>query len=191
MSLLLEAVHKNDKATVLRLLKKEGKGAVNKRDGSDQTPLHIASYEGKLEMANFLLSKGADVRALDKNGWSPLHSAATSGEFQIRYIRPLYSVPHTHTMPESSKLLIEKGADVNSVTGTGTCPLHYLVAAPTEEDTKTVRSVLELMLEKGAHINAQNQSGETPLFTACMRCRVDNVAFLLEHGADVKATTHR
>ena len=86
MSLLHEAVHKNDKAMVLRLLKREGKGAVNKRDGSDQTPLHIASYEGKLEMANFLLSKGADVRALDKNGWSPLHSAATSGEFQIRYI---------------------------------------------------------------------------------------------------------
>lgn len=90
-----------------------------------------------------------------------------------------------------SKLLIEKGADVNSVTGTGTSPLHYLVAAPTEEDPKTVRSVLELMLEKGALINAQNQSGETPLFTACMRCRVDNVSFLLEHGADVKATTHR
>jgi hypothetical protein len=84
MSLLHDLVKRNDLDNVQKLLKKEGKHAVNKRDGYEQTPLHLACSYGFLGLVEFLLSKGADVHAIDKHGWSPLHSAANSGEYEIR-----------------------------------------------------------------------------------------------------------
>ena len=42
------------------------------------TPLHQAVREGNLEVAGFLLSRGADVNARDPDGQTPLHYATTS-----------------------------------------------------------------------------------------------------------------
>lgn len=48
-----------------------------------QTPLHVASYEGKFEMVYFLLSHGANVEAKDGQGWTPLHCAAANFHLKI------------------------------------------------------------------------------------------------------------
>eukprot|EP01087_Luapelamoeba_hula_P009632 TRINITY_DN2508_c0_g1_i1.p1 TRINITY_DN2508_c0_g1~~TRINITY_DN2508_c0_g1_i1.p1 ORF type:complete len:918 (-),score=147.73 TRINITY_DN2508_c0_g1_i1:27-2780(-) len=160
-------VRKHEVENVQKLLKKEGKHVLNKRDGYGQTPLHLASGYAFPDLVALLLSKNADVRATDKNGWSALHSAANSGEFGI------------------SKMLLEKGADVHQLTQTGTSALHYMVQHTSEGDPAFGMQVLTLMVEKGANVDAQTNYGETPLFQACMRGRVDNVAFLITQGADV------
>jgi ankyrin repeat protein len=36
------------------------------------TPLHLASPEGKVDVAHMLIERGADVRAQDGHGWTPL-----------------------------------------------------------------------------------------------------------------------
>jgi ankyrin repeat protein len=47
------------------------------------TPLHLASQEGHVKMAEILIQMGADVCSLTKNGWTPLHSASQEGHVKI------------------------------------------------------------------------------------------------------------
>jgi len=63
-----------------------------------QTPLHIAAGYGRLEVAAYLISKGADVNAQDNFHTAPLHIACAA-EAPVEIVR----------------LLVEKGADVNAV----------------------------------------------------------------------------
>ncbi|MBA2662305.1 MAG: ankyrin repeat domain-containing protein [Bradymonadaceae bacterium] len=44
------------------------------RDG--YTPLHVASYNGKIPIAKLYLSHGADIHAVDKNGKTPYYATA-------------------------------------------------------------------------------------------------------------------
>ena len=53
------------------------------RDGA--TPLHCAAYKGILNVVEYLVAHGADVRAKDKNGNTPLDIAAD--ESVIKYLK--------------------------------------------------------------------------------------------------------
>src|SRR5438552_16410532 len=44
--------------------------------GLEGTPLHIATIHGQDEVVKFLLSKGANAKALDESDFTPLHLAA-------------------------------------------------------------------------------------------------------------------
>jgi Protein kinase domain/Ankyrin repeats (many copies) len=52
---------------------------INIRDGSMQTPLHIASSKGHLKLAQLLSRSGADLNSIDRNGDTPLHLASMNG----------------------------------------------------------------------------------------------------------------
>ena len=57
-------------------------------DPEGRTPLHVASLEGNLEVARFLLMRGASPHVRDKHGQSPLEHAVRSGnEDVIRLLR--------------------------------------------------------------------------------------------------------
>jgi len=45
------------------------------------TPLHLASQQGHVEVAHFLVENGADATARDKSGQTPLHEASKGGHF--------------------------------------------------------------------------------------------------------------
>lgn len=49
------------------------------RDAEGQTPLHIAAYEGQVEMVHQLVFLNAHLDATDKRQWTPLHCAAAAG----------------------------------------------------------------------------------------------------------------
>jgi ankyrin repeat protein len=57
----------------------------------------------------FIEEKGADVKVVDKDGDTPLHSAASSGHWDV------------------VKYLVEKGADVKAANKDGDIPLHLAV----------------------------------------------------------------
>lgn len=55
--------------------------------GSDgETPLHLASRQGRLEISEALLKYGADVNHQDKDGWTSLH--LTSQVDMPDFLRP-------------------------------------------------------------------------------------------------------
>jgi hypothetical protein len=57
---------------------------VKSTDAKGQTALHVASQSNQtLSTARRLLSKGADVDAKDKQGWTPLHIASFYGADRI------------------------------------------------------------------------------------------------------------
>jgi len=122
-----------------------------------ETPLHIATSDGALEMAQFFLEKGADVNAKDNGGKTPLHIATSDGALEM------------------AKLLVEKGADVNAKDNGGKTPLH---SADLELD------MAELLVEKGADVNAKDDDGSTPLFSYL---DTEVIRLLIAHGADVHA----
>jgi hypothetical protein len=70
------------------------------------TPLHLASRNGHVEVAWFLLQHGADSTAKNKGGETPLHLAALRGQAEVAF------------------MLIRHGADVTVQNNVGETPLH-------------------------------------------------------------------
>ena len=54
-----------------------------KFDDDGISPLHYAAYRSHKEIAELLISKGADVNAKDENGDTPLNWAAAGGHMEI------------------------------------------------------------------------------------------------------------
>ncbi len=93
----------------------------------------------------------------------------------------------TYKKTEVAKLLLKKGADVNSRASNGHTALHYASAyGPIE--------LVKLLLEKGASVNFNVQDsaegddpGCTPLLYAAANGQLEIVKLLLEKGAAVNA----
>jgi uncharacterized protein len=56
---------------------------VNARNGNRSTALHLASRQGKLEVACLLLEHGADLDAGDREGMTAFQVASESGYHDI------------------------------------------------------------------------------------------------------------
>lgn len=144
------------------------KTALYVQDSYDQNMLHVAAYEGHLEMVTFLLTKYKieDLSLRDKNGWTPLHCAARQRHYDI------------------CELLLKKGASPNSQNGTLTSPFTYAIR---NELTPRLEEILGLMLKRGADIEMRNKWGETPLHNTCKRGNLETTVYLLNNGADINA----
>jgi glyoxylase-like metal-dependent hydrolase (beta-lactamase superfamily II) len=91
-----DAVRAGDLAKVQLLIEKNP-GLVNAKNPAGQTPLFDAVMSRRLEIAEYLISKGADVNARNNFHMSPLHIACNG-----------------NTSLEIVRLLVEKGADLNA-----------------------------------------------------------------------------
>ena len=133
---------------------------VNARGFDDkETPLHVSSRLGHLEIARVLLEHGADRETRDKNDFSSLERASIGGYLEL------------------VQMLLEYGANVNAWDMDRRTPLDLA------SRWKNPRVILEL-LKHGADVKAKNNTGKTPLH----RAEVEGVArILLEHGADANA----
>jgi ankyrin repeat protein len=81
-----ELARTGDLASLKKLVKKSGREILLGKDESfDQTVLHVAAERGHIEVVRWLLKpeNKVPVNAIDKNGWSPLHSAAMHGESKM------------------------------------------------------------------------------------------------------------
>lgn len=89
---LLRAARVDDVHTMKRCL---GEGVeVNRKDQNGWTPLHWASFKGRIKSVKVLLEHGAEVDTVDDAGYTPLHCAAEAGHLQVALLLISHGASH-------------------------------------------------------------------------------------------------
>ena len=128
-------------------------------EGYGATPLHWAAGGGRTAVAALLLDAGADLEARDEVGWTPLHWAAGFSRFWLVHMEIDRAVepPSPDVVPplptpfmfgregflEVTRLLLDRGADLEARNGDGHTPLDLAEANDHPE-------VAALLRERGA-----------------------------------------
>lgn len=154
-SALHEATDEGEIETVRLLLARGADPNVHSERG---TPLLIASFDGRAEMASTLLDGAALVDGEDPHGWTPLVAAGSIGDAEL------------------AEILLERGADIDHRTKAGDTAL--LQAA-----TNAHAPVVDLLLSSGADPSIPSDRGHTPLFRAVAAGDLEVAEALLEAGA--------
>lgn len=111
------------------------------------TPLHVAAAAYRTDLVQPLLAAGADVRAKNRRGAEPLHSASVG--------TPGSTAWNPAAQAATIVALIEAGADPNAVDASGVTPLHRAVR------TRCAAAV-KALLDNGADPRLRNGRGSTP-----------------------------
>ena len=96
ISSLMDAVNNGDVEGV-KFFINAGDGVINQKNIGGATALHIAARNGSAEIVNILINNGADVNAIDNEGWTALMRAAS-----FKY-------------PEIVAILVNKNADAGKL----------------------------------------------------------------------------
>lgn len=124
-----------------------------------ETPLMIASREGKIEIVKLLVENGADIDKTDLHGETALWKAYYN--FYSKVVDYLF----------------EKGSNAN-VTNNSSETLLTMSA-----DRGDLAMVQFLVEKKGIDVNRKTNSNWTALVYAVDRNRIDIVKYLVEHGS--------
>jgi cell wall assembly regulator SMI1/ankyrin repeat protein len=152
------------KTAIAQLLIEKGADVNGRAEQWAETPLMLAAKGGRVEVARALIAAGADVNLSARHGVTALVYAA--GEKGAAWTR---IVQH----------LIGAGAEVGQQSPNG---LTALIQAARTAGPEAIRA----LVAAGADVNAVTGWG-TPLARAVAEKRADNVAALLEAGADPNA----
>ena len=128
---------------------------------SGYTPLHLAAAYGHPKIAQYLLSRGAQVDAREE-------------ESTPRYYTALHLAAREHN-PEVAQVLLKHGADPNAQDVEGYTPLHV---AARYNSAQTA----QVLLAGGADVNAQNDDGNTPLAVAVKWKKLEVGRILVQYG---------
>ena len=139
---------------------------VNMKDEKGWSPLHNAAHKGRTDIADFLISKGAEVDIKDEYDSTPLASAAWQAQ------------------KETVRLLIARGASVKSKDRIGSTPLHRAADGGDED-------IVRALISAGAEVNATNNSDEIALHLAADKGHRQAAQVLIENGANVNARSKR
>uniref|UniRef100_A0A673YES6 Transient receptor potential cation channel, subfamily A, member 1b n=1 Tax=Salmo trutta TaxID=8032 RepID=A0A673YES6_SALTR len=120
---------------------------INLPDGAYQTPLHRSTIFDHTELAEYLISKGADIDYIDCKGLSPLLLATNCGAWR------------------TVALLLSKGANVNIKDKSGCNFLHLAILQP-----KGLKNLTGDILQHSSMLDllsTEDNEGCTPLHYAC------------------------
>jgi len=115
------------------------------------TALHIAAAAYQRDIAEELVSRGANVRARNRRGAEPVHYAADGS--------PEFASWNPEAQSTVVEFLVRAGADSNVEDKSGVAPLHRAVRT---RCTPAVRA----LLANGADPRRKNKNGSTPLHLA-------------------------
>ncbi|KAL8911033.1 MAG: hypothetical protein Q9171_003737 [Xanthocarpia ochracea] len=155
----------NDRVAATAILLEHG-ADIECKSHRGGTPLTIAISNRSSETARLLVESGASVTVTDIDGYGIF--ASVGFDSPIPFLQ----------------LLLDHGADINSVAG---WPGTQLMNSAYKGDLETVR----WLLTEGAEINLQGSHGDTALHVAIVKNEVEIVALLLENGADPRINDAR
>ena len=196
---LNNAVVADDPVRVSYLLEKKH-AAIDMLDPQGETPLHHALVRRSEPMIRLLLEHGASVTVNDRDGWSPLMTAAWADDgAAVRLLvahkgDPNFAGPGNLTplaialeygKDAAAVALVESGADYKSQIGdAGYSPLMLAVAGHSEAAARA-------LIAKGADVNAANAGGVTALMIAAADGQTALVDLLVHSGANIAAQSER
>ncbi|MGC9367824.1 MAG: ankyrin repeat domain-containing protein, partial [bacterium] len=167
---------------------------INSTDSDGRTPLHIASWQGRVDIIEDLIKNGANVNEKDlANNETPLFYGIEE-ERVVRVLlengaevniadfegeTPLLEASRNNDV-EIINLLLDNGAEVNVVNEKGYTPLLISVSYENYD-------VAELLVNAGADVNVENEDGYTPLIYAIGDEEIELIYKLIQEGADVNA----
>jgi hypothetical protein len=159
------AAERGDLPEIQRLI--EGGASIDRPTADGRTPLSMALYNNKKEVAFYLIERGANAEGvINLAVWTGdinlVKAIVTRGE-KIRPDSLLYVVSHNPLAryPEFLDYLLNNGADINAHEGSGESHPGFtaLHIAVWQRDI----NLIEYLLSKGADINSQDKDGKTPL----------------------------
>lgn len=200
------------KDTDLKMLRRE---CLLRNDCAEdgQTTLSIAAEKGFKCAVELLLDAGTDIEA--RANYEPTWYKSSRHGFTMRrgYDQTALSLAARNGHEDVVKLLLDKGADIESRNSLGCTPLclavlnghesviHLLLEAGANIESRTSLSqtplllaakvpfegIAKILLEKGARIEARDSQGLTPLIIAAKNGNRAVVELLLQHGARIEA----
>jgi ankyrin len=162
---LADAAMNRDTQAVRSALKLHADVNAAQPDGT--TALDWAARWDDVEMADLLIGAGANVKARNRFGATPLSLACTNGSAAM------------------IERLVKAGEDPNAVVSDVGDTALMLAARTGKPDA------LKALLDAGADPNKTNTEGQTALMWAAAEKNAAAVKTLLERGADVNAQTHK
>ena len=137
---VFEAAAAGDLPRVRELVERD-RAQANAVSPDGYSPLGLAAFFRRSDVAAYLLERGADPRpASRQGGFTPLHSAVATDAAAADL--------------ELVRRLLDAGADPNARSASGGTPLH--TAAFTGD-----RRVLDLLLARGGDVSIRNEQGNT------------------------------
>ena len=175
-------------------------------------PLHLASFYGRLDIAQVLLDYGAAANSGDVFGRTPLHLVA-EGTCNLEQVRirvaqlllgrgvdinaqdennstPLHVASYNGRVA-IARVLLDHGAAASSKDNKGRTPLHSVAEGRYLYSEDDCISVVKLLLERGADVNAQDEDNKTPLHAASYYGSVKIAQVLLGGGASINSKSNR
>jgi ankyrin repeat protein len=186
---LLNIALKTNSLPVINFLLDQSDVDLNAKNVLGQTPLQIAAMNGQLDNLELLISKGADVKAVDRYQNNLLHVAAKTNRSEIiKYLldqayidvdeknafdkTPLFYSNEYH----STKALIDKGAKLSELSDGGKKLTEIAVHQKNKE-------FLELLLSNNPEIRSK-----VPVFHNTDKKDLALAKFLLDKGFDINLT---
>lgn len=175
------AIGKNGENVLHALVRKEKQGDIinyfvskgvdlNRADNDGNTPLiNAASANKESQVINFLVSRVKNINAVNNKGVSALALAVKNNT------------------PEIIAVLIEKGADINCVDGSGNNLASYLIQSYDVNKKDVYEAKLNLLKEKGFNVKSPQKNGNTLYHLAVAKNDLPLIQSLQVFQIDVNA----
>ncbi|KAK4829229.1 hypothetical protein QYF61_002494 [Mycteria americana] len=144
-------------AVAVRLWLDNTENDLNQGDDHGFSPLHWACREGRSNVVDMLIMRGARINVMNRGDDTPLHLAASHGHRDIvQKGKVLGGRGPALDLQGLSPQLIQFKADINAVNEHGNTPLHYACFWGHDQ-------VAEDLVGNGALVSIANKYGETPI----------------------------
>jgi len=187
---LFESIRIGDAGKVRELVSANA-SLVNARDPQMQSAVLMSCYQGRKEIRDLLIEKGATLELHEAVAAGNLNRVKELVEAEPTLAKnyspdgfPVFALAAAFGHEDVARYLYGKGADINAVAanGTGYTALTGAVASGHA-------SIAQWLAENGANVKYRYAKGYSPLLTAAANGHLEIVRMLLAQGADLRART--